>query len=108
MTGRRERRRIATDQREQRRERIRTLLARVDRAAAGRTPITPAEAAALRALIEGEICHAETLRASAAGQQSTTAALRQQLAAAEEAIREVEADRDAATQQVTRNGACEG
>ncbi|MEU4092018.1 hypothetical protein [Streptomyces sp. NPDC026673] len=95
MTGRRERRRIATEQRDDRRQTIRNLLARVDRAAAGRLSLTTAEAAQLRAQVEAEIAHAEALRRSTAGAQSLTRALQQQLAAAEDAIREVEADRDA-------------
>ncbi|MGI5252793.1 hypothetical protein [Actinacidiphila glaucinigra] len=98
MTGRRERRRIASEQRDDRRDTIRNLLARVDRAAAGRINLTAAEAAQLRAQVEAEIAHAEDLRRSTAGAQSLTRTLRQQLAAAEDAIREVEADRDAAHQ----------
>lgn len=94
--ARRERRRAAVDQRDQRRDTIRNLLARVDRAAAGRLTITPAEAAQLRAQVEAEIAHTEDMRRTAAGAQALARGLRQQLAAAEEAIVEAEADRDAA------------
>ncbi|MDX3214553.1 hypothetical protein PV318_03205 [Streptomyces sp. ME02-6991-2B] len=104
MTARRERRRAAVDQREQRRDTIRNLLARVDRAAAGRLTLTPAEAAHLRAQVEAEIAHGEDMRRTAAGAQAQTRSLRQQLTAAEDAIREAEAERDR-YEDMTRTGA---
>lgn len=75
--------------RDERRIRIRVLLARADRGA-----LSAKDAATLRALVEAEVAECDTHRRSAGGQQAAAMRLHHTLAAAEDAIREVEAERD--------------
>ncbi|MET9923311.1 MULTISPECIES: hypothetical protein [Streptomyces] len=75
----------ATAERTARRDSLLVLLSRIQRG----IPVTPTEAALLRAHVDAELADADTARA-ALGQQE--AQHRQQLAAAHDAIREAEQD----------------
>lgn len=77
--------------RDERRTRIRVLLARAERHA-----LTREDATTLRALVEAEVAECDTQRRSAGGQQAAAMRLHHTLAAAEDAIREIEAERDQA------------
>ncbi|MFD9789645.1 hypothetical protein ACFWXK_01715 [Streptomyces sp. NPDC059070] len=79
--------------RDDRRLRIRVLLARAERHVLSRE-----DAAALRALVEAEVAECDTHRRSAGGQQAAAMRLHHTLAAAEDAIREIEAERDQAAE----------
>ncbi|MFJ7902391.1 hypothetical protein ACIQ6V_18175 [Streptomyces sp. NPDC096198] len=75
--------------REQRYASLRTLLAHADRGA-----LTRQGSEQLRDLAEALIAECETFRRSAGGQQSAALALRHRIEAAEQAIREIETERD--------------
>ncbi|MFD7237029.1 hypothetical protein ACFWAT_17205 [Streptomyces syringium] len=75
--------------REQRRAALRLLLARADRGA-----LTPGDATQLRDLAEAEIAECERFRQSAGGQQTAALKLRHRIDAAEQAMQEIEAERD--------------
>ncbi|MGW8374284.1 hypothetical protein [Streptomyces sp. ODS28] len=89
------RRKATTTARTERRETLLALLARAERGV-----LTPAEAARLRALVEAELDDADTARRSAGGQQAAVRRAQHRLDAAEEAIREIEADRDQLAREV--------
>jgi hypothetical protein len=91
--------------RDERRQAMRVLLARADRGA-----LAPAEAVKLRALVEAEVAECETFRRSASGQQTAALRLRHRIDAAEQAMREIEAERDhyAAAAEALRPVAGEG
>ncbi|MCY0923235.1 hypothetical protein OS965_34725 [Streptomyces sp. H27-G5] len=91
--------------REQRRTALRVLLARADRGA-----LTPRDANQLRDLAEAEIAECETFRRSAGGQQTAALKLRHRIDAAEQAMQEIEAERDqyAAEAEALRRAAGEG
>ncbi|MEU4067417.1 hypothetical protein AB0F25_34320 [Streptomyces wedmorensis] len=75
--------------REQRREALFVLLARADRGA-----LTREDARRLRDLAAAEVVECDTFRRSAGGQQSAALKLRHRIEAAEQAMREIEAERD--------------
>ncbi|WP_435611789.1 hypothetical protein [Streptomyces sp. bgisy159] len=75
--------------REDRRTALHLLLARADRGA-----LTREDAAHLRALAEAEIAECDTFRRSAGGQQSAALRLNRRIDAAEQAMREIETERD--------------
>ncbi|MEV6395571.1 hypothetical protein AB0M39_12465 [Streptomyces sp. NPDC051907] len=75
--------------RNHRRDALRLLLARASRGA-----LTPGDATRLRDLAEAEIAECDTLRRSAAGQQTAALRLRHRVDAAEQTMREIEAERD--------------
>ncbi|GGY65521.1 hypothetical protein [Streptomyces xanthochromogenes] len=76
-------------ERDARRARLRLLLARADRGV-----LSPEDCAALRADIEAEVVECDTHRRSAGGQQAAAMRLHHTLTAAEDAIREIETERD--------------
>ncbi|XXZ49894.1 hypothetical protein AAGT00_16485 [Streptomyces cavourensis] len=82
-------RRGRTLAREDRRTALRLLLARADRGA-----LTREDAAHLRTLAEAEIAECDTFRRSAGGQQSAALRLHRRIDAAEQAMREIEVERD--------------
>lgn len=75
--------------RDQRREALLVLLARADRGA-----LTQKDARQLRDLAAAEVAECDTFRRSAGGQQSAALKLRHRIEAAEQAMREIEAERD--------------
>ncbi|MFF3653368.1 hypothetical protein ACFYXV_32630 [Streptomyces sp. NPDC002181] len=87
--------------REQRRAALRLLLARADRGA-----LTPGDATQLRALAEAEIADCDRFRQSAGGQQTAALKLRHRIDAAEQAMQEIETERDtyAAEVEALRGG----
>lgn len=89
-----ERRRRAAE-RDARRESLLVLLNRVQRGA----PLTPAEAALLRAHVTAEITEADELRRTVAGQQTAIQRAHDRTLAAEAAITEAENDARRAHQQ---------
>lgn len=81
---------IARDaERDARRDRFRLVLTRADRGV-----LTPEDCAQLRADVEAEVAESDTHRRSAGGQQAAAMRLHKQIEAAEDAIREIEAERD--------------
>ncbi|MEU2179701.1 hypothetical protein [Streptomyces thermolilacinus] len=76
-------------ERDARRDRFRLLLARADRGV-----LTPEDCAQLRGDVEAEIAENDTFRRSAGGQQAAAMRLHKRIEAAEQAIREIEAERD--------------
>lgn len=97
-----ERRALASQGRDARRARFRNLIDR-----AGRLPLTPQEADALRGAAEAEIAEADHLRATVGGQQSAMRRLSEQLDAAHEAIREAEQAAADAGEQLRAHRAAE-
>ncbi|MGW1762772.1 hypothetical protein ACWCQL_01545 [Streptomyces sp. NPDC002073] len=99
-------RRSRTDAREairdERRAAIRVLLAHADRGVLG-----PEDTARLRQLVEAEISDGDAFRRAAGGQQAAALRLTHRVAAAEQAIVEVETERDryAAEVEALRAGA---
>ncbi|MGW2588030.1 hypothetical protein ACWCYZ_43410 [Streptomyces virginiae] len=81
--------------REQRRTALRLLLTRAERGT-----LTPGEATQLRDLAEAEIAECERFRQSAGGQQTAALKLRHRINAAEQAMQEIEAERDAYAAEV--------
>ncbi|MGW7413415.1 hypothetical protein [Streptomyces sp. NPDC054863] len=77
--------------RDERRARLRLLLARVDRGV-----LTPEDCAALRGEVEAEVAESDTYRRSATGQQAAAMRLHHRIEAAEQALVETEAERDEA------------
>ncbi|MFJ6013001.1 hypothetical protein [Streptomyces sp. NPDC092952] len=75
--------------RDQRREALLVLLGRADRGA-----LTRADARHLRDLAAAEVDECDAFRRAAGGQQAAALGLRHRIEAAEQAIREVEAERD--------------
>ncbi|MFF0744197.1 hypothetical protein ACFYVL_27745 [Streptomyces sp. NPDC004111] len=75
--------------RDERRARLRLLLARADRGV-----LTPEDCAALRAEVEAEVAESDTYRRSATGQQAAAMRLHHRIAAAEQALVETETERD--------------
>ncbi|MFJ9816177.1 hypothetical protein ACIRU3_13090 [Streptomyces sp. NPDC101151] len=76
-------------ERDARRDRFRLALARADRGV-----LSPEDCAQLRADVDAEVIESDTHRRSAGGQQATAMRLHQRIEAAENAIREIEAERD--------------
>jgi hypothetical protein len=95
-----ERRRRADD-RTARRDSLLVLLSRIQRG----VPITPAEAALLRAHVELEITESEELRRTAGGQQAAIQHAGRRLAAAETALREAEQRAEAAEEHAAEQHA---
>ncbi|WKX70032.1 hypothetical protein [Streptomyces sp. XD-27] len=89
MSSRRDRRATREAERNARRERIRILLARADRGV-----LTAEDAAQLRGDVEAEVTECDTHRRSAGGQQAAAMRLHRRVEAAEQAIVELEAERD--------------
>lgn len=83
------RRQAATNARTTRREALLVLLSRAERGA-----LAPAEATLLRSTVEAELADADTARRSAGGQQAANRRAQQRIGAAEQVIREIEAERD--------------
>ncbi|MFC8495315.1 hypothetical protein ACFUJU_31900 [Streptomyces sp. NPDC057235] len=75
--------------RDRRREALLVLLGRADRGA-----LTAADARQLRDLAAAEVAECDAFRRSAGGQQAAALKLRHRVEAAEQAMREIEAERD--------------
>ncbi|MFJ8334593.1 hypothetical protein [Streptomyces sp. NPDC094437] len=90
-------------ERDARRDRVRLLLARANRGV-----LAPEDCAQLRADVEAEVADSDTYRRSAGGQQAAAMRLHQRIEAAEDAIREIEAERDEVRAQLAGTPTCSG
>ncbi|MFF4701265.1 hypothetical protein [Streptomyces chattanoogensis] len=96
MTRRAARTATHAEDRQARRRSLHLLLARADRGV-----LTRADAALLRSIIDTELAASDASRRAAGGQQAAVRRLQHRLDAAEQAIVEIEAERDSLARDVT-------
>ncbi|TGB14407.1 hypothetical protein [Streptomyces sp. MZ04] len=91
--------RVATREvaRDERRARLRILLARADRGL-----LTPEDCTQFRGDVEAEVAECDTHRRSAGGHQAASMRLHKRIEAAEQCITETEAERDQYAAQIRR------